>query len=225
MSEKNLQVEVTKFVIYKISFGNDKVYIGSTSRFTKRKYEHLTKLRTSNHKNPHLQNAFNIYGEGKMFFEIIENPTEAEVLIREQYWIDLTLSANREYGYNICKTAGKTKGVPPPNKGKKMSEEQRVKLQATWAKNGEHWKGKKMAKEVVQKRCDARTLNKTWGHTTEDRKSMSKPILQIDINGNVIKEFYGASEAAEILEIQANSINRVAFGSRKSCKGYFFKYK
>lgn len=52
---------------------NGKLYVGSTVRHTYvRKYEHFGSLRKNKHRNAHLQNAFNKYGEEFFLFEIIE---------------------------------------------------------------------------------------------------------------------------------------------------------
>ena len=48
-------------------------YIGSTIRsFAHRKCEHLYDLRNNNHTNPHLQRAWNKYGEDAFCFQELE---------------------------------------------------------------------------------------------------------------------------------------------------------
>lgn len=59
--------------IYKISFnGCDRVYIGSTLNYYRRKSQHLYKLRRNNHDNIKLQKAYNKYGESNFIFEVLE---------------------------------------------------------------------------------------------------------------------------------------------------------
>ena len=52
---------------------------------------------------PELQNFYNKYGNESLSFSIIETCNREQLLIKEQYYIDLYNSVNR--GFNICKTA------------------------------------------------------------------------------------------------------------------------
>jgi len=84
---------------------NNKVYVGSTIDFERRKYEHFQALNNNNHGNPKLQNAFNqhIETENIFVFEILEQILPHLLLEREQHYID-TLKAF-ENGYNISSIA------------------------------------------------------------------------------------------------------------------------
>lgn len=79
---------------------NMKKYIGVTTNFNRRKYDHLYKLRNNTHVNKSLQNDYNKFGESAFEFTIIKNVnnrTEAmrieDELIKEHDSID--------NGYNI----------------------------------------------------------------------------------------------------------------------------
>ena len=50
------------------------------------------------------------------------------------------------------------------------------------------------------------------------------PILEIDINGNVIKEYPSIKQAAKELKIDTHSIRDVLKGKFKQCNGHMFKY-
>ena len=54
---------------------------------------------------------------------------------------------------------------------------------------------------------------------------MSKPIVQIDKEENVIAEYYGITYASKQTGCKRTSINDVLRGRRKSTGGYFWKYK
>lgn len=99
--------------VYKISnIVNEKVYIGSACDLYRRSKEHLIMLTNNKHDNPYLQNAWNIHGKEHFNLEIIEFvPDRANLLNREQYWMDITNCYNRIYGYNISPTAGSTLGL------------------------------------------------------------------------------------------------------------------
>jgi group I intron endonuclease len=97
---------------------NDKIYIGSSRNFKRRKQEHISELRHNRHHNNHLQNSWNKYGEYNFIFEILEYCSIEDLQPREQIWIDITKSYNRDVGYNIRPTANNSS----------TSEETRLKL-------------------------------------------------------------------------------------------------
>lgn len=104
--------------IYKITnIINGNFYIGSTATlgFDKRWKSHINLLRINKHKNPHLQYAWNKYGEKQFLFEIIEKCNKADCIIREQHFID-TLHPK----YNILKTAGSVLGYRHTTKTKQL---------------------------------------------------------------------------------------------------------
>lgn len=109
--------------VYQIrNLQNNKVYIGSTNCFNRRKDEHFTNLRNNHHVNPHLQYAFNKYGEENFIFEILEHVDEEDNLIkREQFWFDVINPCNESVGYNILNEATDVKRVP-------ISEETKIKI-------------------------------------------------------------------------------------------------
>jgi len=96
-------------VVYQISFeGYDKFYIGSAIDFQKRKMHHLSQLRKNNHRNKHLQRVYDKYGESNLYFTILEETENVDLLLKlEQKWIDT-------YDFfeliNICPNAGNTYG-------------------------------------------------------------------------------------------------------------------
>ena len=68
---------------------NKHCYVGQTVNFDHRRGEHLSTLRHKKHKNPYLQNAFNLYGEKYFRFSILEEVSEGDgITFREQYWIE-----------------------------------------------------------------------------------------------------------------------------------------
>lgn len=74
---------------------NNKLYIGSTcENFIIRWKSHINTLRRNTHKNAHLQNAFNKYGEKSFIFEIIEVCEKEDTLNREQLYL------NKHFGKN-----------------------------------------------------------------------------------------------------------------------------
>lgn len=58
-----------------------------------------------------------------------------------------------------------------------------------------------------------------------DRSSYKKPIIQIDKDGNFVKEFRCARDAEKELNLYCGSVSRVLSKEYKHTKNYYFKYK
>lgn len=98
---------------------NQKKYIGSTISLNKRWLDHKGYLRRGRHQNPHLQRAWNQYGENEFEFSILEEVEDQTLLLeRELFWIRELDTLDYDKGYNIC-LPGKNVG------GWKWTEEQR----------------------------------------------------------------------------------------------------
>lgn len=101
---------------------NGKIYIGQTiQKPNKRKSEHFTRLRRNEHDNPHLQNAFNKYGEDSFEFNIIENCSIDKLNDNEEWWIDYFNSTNPDIGYNL-QSGGDSNYTVSEETRKKQSE-------------------------------------------------------------------------------------------------------
>ncbi len=85
---------------------NDKRYIGSTNNFEKGWKDRLRTLKKGKHHNPHLQRAWNKYGEKNFVFEIVNEVAgdNAALLAREQIYLDEGFALG--ILYNIAKVAG-----------------------------------------------------------------------------------------------------------------------
>lgn len=80
---------------------NNKVYVGSSLNVYKRWHNHRYELNNNKHHAPHLQHAWNKYGEKSFSFEIIEKfDTNANIIDREQFWMNHHKSYDPEYGFN-----------------------------------------------------------------------------------------------------------------------------
>lgn len=83
-----------------ICLSNNKKYVGSSANIERRWGEHRAKLRYNNHGNPHLQNAWNLYGENQFNFQIIELVEPEMLLDIEQKYLN-DLQENKSDYYNI----------------------------------------------------------------------------------------------------------------------------
>ncbi|KKL53273.1 hypothetical protein LCGC14_2277090 [marine sediment metagenome] len=170
---------------------NERPYIGSSGDIEERfNGYHLPALRKGEHGNPHLQNAFNKYGEENFYLVILELTTEVNRLEWEQRYID---DIGIENLYNISPTAGGgytgpfSKDVLERMRGRKISEKTREKLSEAHRgiplsaehrkKIGEAGKGKivsektrRMMRKKMKGRGEGRKLTK------EHRKNISKSL-------------------------------------------------
>lgn len=135
--------------IYKITnTANGKVYIGQSTRLSRRLDEHQADLKNNHHHNQHLQNSYNKYGN-VFEIEIIEYCNdESELDDLERYYIAYYDAMNPIKGYN------KEDGG---NLNKHMSEESRKKMsrikQGTepWNKGKRGYKTKPLSEEAKRK--------------------------------------------------------------------------
>lgn len=99
-----------KYLIYKLSFENGKVYIGQTKDLKRRLYSYLSKDSNRNHL---VKKAILKYGFNTVLFEIVEVCESPEYLNeREKYYILKLDSYKREKGYNL--EMGGFEGMPSP---------------------------------------------------------------------------------------------------------------
>jgi group I intron endonuclease len=83
-------IDTTKSGIYMIlNVVNQARYVGSAARCLRhRHYEHWYLLRNNKHRTPHLQAAWNKYGESAFAFVPLQNCAPEECLTLEQQWLD-----------------------------------------------------------------------------------------------------------------------------------------
>jgi group I intron endonuclease len=121
-----------------------KIYVGSCTYIIKKRWiSHRSHLNKGTHHNRHLQNAWIRYGEEAFEWVVLENCGSMDCIIREQYWIDITKSANKKYGYNICKLARSCLGVKHSNETKKRISSAR--------KGNKNWLGRKHSDQSKSK--------------------------------------------------------------------------
>jgi group I intron endonuclease len=196
--------------IYKIK--NTKTgdeYIGSTLRgFEWRKCKHLRELKQNKHHNRHLQNAYNKYGEYNFQFEIIEKISNPILLIKkEQEWILKSSPV-----YNVMRDIKSHIGI-------KRSEETRKKISDALT-------GKHLSEETKQKLRSLNTGKKQSLKTIQKKREKNfKPVIQLSREGNFIKEWKSATEAAEQLKIKRYIIYACINGRKPTYKSFRWKQK
>jgi group I intron endonuclease len=139
--ETDMNTKVTG--IYKITNNlNGKYYVGSSSDIYHRWYIHKCKLNNNHHANPHLQAAWNKYGEPSFRFNVIEVIPEEKLEAAEQKYLnECRHSPELNYNLSFDSTA--------PMRGRKMSLESRKKI-------SESNVGRVMSEESKKKISNAR---------------------------------------------------------------------
>src|SRR6185312_9884206 len=88
--------------IYEITcLTTGKFYIGSSVDMRHRCAHHRARLNEDNHRNAHLQAAWNKFGEADFRFSVLQLVDRPELLRAEQEWLDRTNCADRTVGFNI----------------------------------------------------------------------------------------------------------------------------
>jgi hypothetical protein len=126
-----------------------------------------------------------------------------------------------------------------------FSDETKEKLKqyAPWIKGKHHTeKAKKKISEAGRRSCSEETKRKIgrankghnngmYGkHVSDYVKKLisdkfSKPVLQLDLNNNIINRFSSASEAERYLNGRGSHIGCCCLGKRKTAYGYKWKYE
>ena len=196
--------------IYEIvNVKNGHKYIGSALKgFEWRKRKHLRELKSHKHHNRHLQNAYDLYGEESFQFNILEAITDCNVLIqKEQEWIDKLNPI-----YNVMRDIKSHIGI-------KRSKE-------TCEKISKSLMGKPISKSHRESISKTLTGRKQSAETIRKRMApVYKPILQLDLNGNVIREWKSATEAGEMDGFNRKCIYRCLWEQRPTYKGFRWKRK
>lgn len=156
---------------------NGKRYIGSSENIKIRWKNHKHFLKFNKSHSPHLQNAWNKYGEDNFIFEVLEYIQDKNELLKvEQYYLDWFESYKSEFGYNTCQISGNTSGrkhsIETKNKlrllnlGRKVTEETKLKISISG-------KGRKRSLET-RKRMSSSQKNRKFSLETREKMSVAK---------------------------------------------------
>lgn len=189
---------------------DSKCYVGSSIDIKDRWNRHKQDLLKNIHHSKPLQNFVNKYGIDTICFKLIENCGKKDLISREQHYID-TLNPY----FNICKTAGNRLGST-------VSEETRLKI-------SNKLKGTKRIRtqEQIDKHRQAVIGRTAWnkGIKMGSIANPGKPILQLTIDGIIIKEWNHAKEIEQFTKINRRNIGQCCKGKRKTAGGFMWKYK
>ena len=218
-----------------VNKANEKKYIGSSkSVYYRWKGQHRCNLRRGVHKNIHLQNAWNKYGEHNFEFLILEECPIISLKEREEYWMETYKSYQREFGYNSSRLS---------NGNHIMSEEAKSKMKQVWQNPDyklkraiimkETWKNKseeircKMRKKWTDPEVRKKHVLSEAGRkkileaNKEYYLATTRAVTQFDLNGRFVKQWISPKEAIRVFGPHVSS---VLTGKRKHTHNFIFRY-
>jgi len=181
---------------------NNKVYVGRSVNLWNRVNEgHIQKLKKQKSHNRYLQRAWNKYGDFSFKYYVIEYCKVDLLNDREYYWMEVYQSYKKENGYNLI-TDKYERG------DYRVSEETRKKISESTKGEFNPFYGKTHSKEVKDKIA----------------KRRMRSIVQLDEDGELIKEWEGISVAAKHFNVSPHAIKTVLYGKTTLGKGYVWMY-
>lgn len=225
-------MEKGKYSIYKHTSPSGKVYIGITCRPVEHRWNHgkgyMNTAKTL-FKSTIIKYGWDNIKHEVLFTEVPKERAKRLEMALIRHYKRLGISLNMTDGGDGCH--GRTpwnKGIKVPyeksnrRRGCHLSEEHKQKLSI--AHKGKHIKGHKWTEE--QRRKLLAVL--TGKHHTEEAKqkisansAFSKKLLEYDKEGNFVREFASAAEAARYYNMSSSWIAR-ACRERTYCKGHIF---
>jgi group I intron endonuclease len=164
---------------------NNKRYIGQTVNAWRRFNDHISSLNRGDHKNFHLQQSWNKYGEKSFDFSVLEACEVSVLDEKERYYISLHKTMDYNLGYNQDGGGNRGKVMSKSTREKISSSRQGRDTMSKGAKErlAERMKGNKlrlglpMPEKAKGKLIESHKGNKyTLGRkcTDEERKRMSE---------------------------------------------------
>ena len=205
---------INNFCVYRHTSPSGKCYIGITNQDLERRwgfngYNYTIVKKDGKLKHPYFANAILKYGWDNFKHEILHiNLTKEEACAKEKEYIAYYKKGGKSY--NITDGGEGLWGY-------KFTKEQ-IK------KSAEKRRGIKQSQETIAKRV-AKNTGKV--RTDEQKMKTSKPIVQYDLQGNFISEYFGIREASRQTGINSSHIgdccNKVK--NRKSAGGFLWAFK
>lgn len=200
-----------KFYVYKHTSPSNKVYIGITCSSPNRRWRN-----GYGYKNCKIfYNAILKYGWDNFNHEILFTNLSLELAAKlEKAYIKYFKEDNRSYNHSDGGTT---------NAGYIASDKQREHARNIW-------KGKKLPKEVARKGALKRIGIKQTEETKSKRSKtmqelLSKPLLKVDFNGNIIKRYCNLKEAADDNNANNKQISQCCKLGQLSFRGFYYMYE
>lgn len=199
---------------------NSKIYIGYSINIFQRWNTHKRQLELGIHDNEHLQRAYNKYGKDSFLFEILEECDKDYLSSEEHYWCNILRTHDDNFGFNIEPTH--------PYKKRRISEETKKKMKENfWNKPNRNLEEHKIRTSLA---CKGRKAPWRQGKQSEElvEKRMNKirkPVLQLDLDDRLIKEWDSIKQIENVLGFTADYISLCCRGKIDKFKNYKWKFK
>lgn len=232
-----------------INLINNKIYVGKSINIGRRWSAHKVGLvRQSTDYNRYLINSVAKYGMRNFTIEILEeidiNLGEEYFKERELFWMDYLNSCDRSCGYNLRRDSS-TKMIVHENTRKLLSQKYQGENNPNYGKKWSIERKEKMSK--LKKECGYRpsledimkgihNKNKKWEENPQLKKDMGIKVsnakskydlLQVDRNsGEILQVFSTFIDLKNTYtDVGKTVIYSVCNGSKKSYKGYYWRYR
>ena len=229
-----MNVKQNSGIYYIENITTRKKYIGQSIDIYHRWNKHISELNNGCHHNDYLQKAWDKYGQDDFVFEVLEYCNQEQLDEREQYYINLYNTTNRDLGYNLKQGGQFGGGVFTDDVKKKLSDS----IKASYTdelrqKRSEHQKELWLIPEIRAQRVGENAPMFGHKHTDEVKKRLSEchkghgwnrkykdRVLCVE-TGEI---YENACEAARALSLDSSCIIKVCKGERYICGGYHWKF-
>lgn len=201
----------------------------TTHIITGKKYIGKDKLNNPNYfgSGVEIKKIIKTEGKNNLVKNILEYCTNKEDLaIREEFWLKKFDAENNPLFLNRTNKAFGNSGLTEETKLKiKMSSLGKPKSIEARNNMSKGRIGKnRIQTKIRSDKGSTRGLNPKISESLKlrNRESTFKPVIQYDLEGNIIKEYKSAAEAKKITQIK---IQNNLVGITKSSGGYIWKYK
>lgn len=209
--------------VYMIVSPTYRIYIGSTVKSLKERWGYYRRLNCKTQIK--LYNSLKKYGfENHKFIKIWEGNIKDMYKMENYYGIkfdvlnsqkglNCRLPKNSDVYYSISKDT--IMKISNSLKGRKLSEEHKLNV------------GKALKNPTKEVRIKMSNSKKNMSKETKIKMSnaQKKKIIQMDLEGNFIKEWDSASDASKELNIVQSSISSCCLGKVTRSKNFKFKFK
>ncbi len=205
--------------IYKWTSPSGKTYIGQAVNLHRRYTDFANFSREYTSSNSAIDKARRKYPDISLWkYEVLEYADRDSLNDLEIAYIAEYDTTNSRKGYNSAEGGLGSKGV---RWGTPAQIESVKKKRSFKGENNPNY-GKHHTQEV---RDYISSLNKGRKLTEAQKAKKSKPIIQLTLQGDPIREYKSITAAAEDLHCDKSLIMRVCQGKKKTAKGYKWEYK
>ena len=192
---------------------NNKRYIGSSKNIPVRFRVHKSRLRKNKHHSSHLQNSYNSSPTSFIFevLEIVCNISDLEY--KEQHWIDLYRSYDKEFGFNAVRTVLRTSSERQRERWAKLGQKEAQCIRMKEVCATEEWKNNR--KHGFNTVYDTEEKKKQFAESKLLSSPHRKRVVHVE-SGHIYESI---AQAAQALGVSLVKIRDSANGKRSRSNG------